>query len=56
MKLSAPKESTFWISLILAVLGVVSALAVVPVLTGISFWLVVVAFVLLLIGTAAKGF
>lgn len=56
MKLSAPKKATWWIALILAVLGVVGHFVALRVITDISFWLVVVGYVLLLLGTWVKGF
>jgi hypothetical protein len=58
MKLSAPKVITWWIALIIGVVGVVLHLflpALVAVPFGLGFWLVVVAFVLLVVATAMKG-
>ncbi len=55
MKLSAPKVITWWVALVLAVLGVLASLVVIPVLSGLAFWLVVVAAALLLIATAVEG-
>jgi hypothetical protein len=56
MRLNAPKKATWWISLILAILGVLGALIAIPVLTPLAFWLVLVAFILLLLGSSVKGF
>lgn len=56
MRLSAPKKGVWWIALILSVLGLIGHLVVVPVLTVLSFWLVLVGYILLLLGTAMKGF
>jgi hypothetical protein len=59
MRLNAPKKMTWWIALIVGVVGVVlhliplAMLAVVP--FGLGFWLVVVAFVLLLAATYFPG-
>lgn len=36
MKLSAPKQITFWIAVVLAVLGVLASLVTIPVLSGIA--------------------
>ena len=55
MKLSPPKQITFWISVILAVLGVIASLVAVPVLSGFALWLVVIAFVVLAAGNLLEG-
>ena len=54
-KLSAPKKATFWIAVIIAIVGVISALVVIPVLSPLAFWIVVIAFVLLALGNLVKG-
>jgi hypothetical protein len=51
--LSAPKNITWWIALILAVLGIIGYF--VAFLGPFSFWLVLVSAVLLLIATRFKG-
>lgn len=57
MKLSAPKVYTFWISIILALLGLIGQLGIVSALGGaIAFWLLFVGFVLLTLGAFVKGF
>ncbi len=55
MKFSAPKAITWWLSLILGVLGVIGHLANVGFLTTYAFWIVIVGFALLLLGTLLKG-
>jgi hypothetical protein len=55
MKLSPPKHITFWIAVIVAVLGVIANLVTLPVLSGFSFWLVVIAFVILAAGNMIEG-
>jgi hypothetical protein len=52
MKLTPPKQITFWASLILAVLGVLGQFAELPLVTQYSFWLVAAGFVLLALGNA----
>ena len=47
MNLSEPKQVTFIVAVVLAVLGVLGALVQIPVLTGLSFWLVVIGFIVL---------
>ena len=55
MSLSAPKQVTWLIALIVGVVGIVVSLVTIPVLSGFAFWLVVVAFVLLILATLLKG-
>jgi uncharacterized membrane-anchored protein len=64
MRLTPPKKSVFWVSIILAIVGVALWLAmwvlnlVAPsnLLNYLSFWLPVVGFLLLALGNAVKGF
>lgn len=56
MRLSAPKQTTFWIAVILAILGLLSFLVEIPVLSGFATWLIVVAFIILMIGNLIDGF
>jgi hypothetical protein len=56
MKLSAPKQITWIVALILGIVGILATLVTLPVITAaIGFWLVVVALVLLLIATITRG-
>ena len=58
MKLSAPKVITWVVALVVGVIGIlihVGSLSIVAVPFGLGFWLVVVAFVLLLLATLMKG-
>jgi hypothetical protein len=55
MKLSAPKEITFWIAVILAALGILAAQGVIPPLSSYAFWLVVAGFIVLALGNLVKG-
>ena len=52
---SAPLNITWWIALILAVLGIIGNFASVPFLSQYSFWFVLASAVLLLIATRVKG-
>jgi heme A synthase len=54
MKLSAPKQVTWWIALVVGVVGILARLGTIQVLSGYAFWLVVVAFVLLILATLLK--
>jgi hypothetical protein len=55
MRLSAPKQVTWIIALILGVLGVVGTFVVIPFVSMYAFWVVVVGLVLLLLATLLKG-
>jgi endonuclease/exonuclease/phosphatase (EEP) superfamily protein YafD len=57
VKIRAPKSSTWLISVILAVLGILLYLGIlkIPVLAPYNFWLVAVAFILLALGSILKG-
>ena len=55
MNLSAPTMPVFLISLILAVLAVLSVYMPIPMVTGNAFWVAVIAYVVLLVGNVAKG-
>jgi cytochrome c oxidase subunit IV len=55
MKLSAPKQITFWIAVIVAVVGVIAFLVTSLGLSGYAFWVLVVAFVILALGNLIEG-
>ena len=55
MKLSAPKQNVWLVAVILGVLGIVGNFVVIPMVTTYAFWLVVVGFAALVLGTAMKG-
>jgi threonine/homoserine/homoserine lactone efflux protein len=54
LKLSAPKVVTFWIAVILALLGVLSSQGFLSGFADYAFWLVVAGFVLLALATLFK--
>lgn len=54
LKLSEPKVVTFWISVVLVVLGVMAAQGMISALASYSFWLVVAGFVLLALANLVK--
>ncbi|MDZ7338036.1 MAG: hypothetical protein ONB30_05820 [candidate division KSB1 bacterium] len=56
MKLSAPKVTTWWIAVILGVLGILGKLVAIGIITTLNFWLVVVGLILLVLGTLIKRF
>ena len=55
MKLSAPQKVTWWVSVVLGVAGIIASFVTIPVLSGVAFWLVAAAFVILVLATYLKG-
>lgn len=55
MRLSAPKKSTFWISIIFCVLGVLGCFFV-PALKPYDHWFFLVGEILLVLGCCVKDF
>ncbi|MBN2084901.1 MAG: hypothetical protein JW748_06710 [Anaerolineales bacterium] len=55
MNLSAPKQITFWIAVVLAVIGIVASIASLGFLSTYAFWIVVIAFVLLALAVLIEG-
>lgn len=56
MKLSAPKKVTWWVALIVGVVGILANFVTIPFLSGYAFWLVAIGFVLLVLATYLKDF
>ena len=54
MRLSAPKTITWWVAVIVGVLGILGALIDIPFVSDNNFWFVVVGFVLLALATFLK--
>ncbi len=55
MKLSAPKQIVFLISLVIAVIGVLMALGVLAMIPLASVWVLTVAYIVLAAGCLLKG-
>ncbi|MBI5031477.1 MAG: hypothetical protein HZB51_13190 [Chloroflexi bacterium] len=55
MQLSAPKQITFWIAVVVAVIGIIASLVTVPFISGFALWIVVLGFVILAAGNALEG-
>lgn len=55
MKLSAPKQITWIIALVIGILGLIGYVVSLGFLTDIAFWLVLVALVLMLVATWIEG-
>ena len=57
MKLTPPTKNIFWISVVLAALGLVGRyVSSVPVVSDYHFYFVLVGYILLFLGVAMKGF
>jgi hypothetical protein len=54
MKLSAPKVVTWWIAVILGVLGILGSLTSIQFVSANAFWFVAIAFILLALATFFK--
>jgi hypothetical protein len=55
LHLSAPYEITWWIAVVLGVLGILGTLTAIPFVSANAFWFVAVAFVLLALATLFKN-
>lgn len=55
MKLSAPTQLFFLISLILAIVGIVATFTPIPFATANAFWVVVAGYAVLAFGCMFKG-
>jgi len=55
MKLSAPKQLTFWIAVALAVLGLLVSLISSLGFASYGVWLVALGFLVLVVGNMAEG-
>ena len=54
LKLTEPKVVTFWIAVVLVVLGILASEGIISGLATYAFWLVVAGFVLLALGNLIK--
>lgn len=55
MKLTPPKVTTFWIAVILGLLGFFGRLTAIPLVSANDFWFLFAGFVLLVLGLLVKG-
>ncbi len=53
--LSAPSQVIFLVSLALAIIALLGALVIIPVVTKYAFWIAILAYVVLALGTIMKG-
>jgi hypothetical protein len=55
LKLSAPKEITWWIAVIVGVIGILANFTNIQFVSANAFWFVAIAFVLLAVATYFKN-
>lgn len=55
MKLNPPKQVTFWVAVVIGLLGFLGAIVKIPVVSAYSFWFEFVAFALLVLSLLVKG-
>ena len=55
MRLNAPKKNIWYISVVVAVIGVLAQFITIPFVSVYAFWFVTVGFVLLSLSTVLKG-
>jgi nicotinamide riboside transporter PnuC len=55
VNLSAPQKTTWWVALIVGIIGIIAKLVTLPVLSAFAFWILAVAFVILVLATYLKG-
>lgn len=56
MRLNAPKKIVWMISLILAIISLIAFFVAIPFVSGITYWVMGVAWLLLFLGSFLKGF
>ena len=56
MNLSAPTTVVFVVSIILAILAVISTFVPIPFITEYAFWTAIIAYVILACGNIFRGF
>jgi len=55
MNLSAPKMVTWWVAVVIGLLGILDHFVKLPLIGGFSSYLVVIAFVILAVATVVDG-
>ena len=55
VRLSAPKQVTFLVSLVVAILALIAFLVRIPNVSPHAFWIAIIAYVVLAVGCAFKG-
>lgn len=55
IQISAPKRVTFWVSLVLGLLGIVGSIVPIPLVSTIAPWILALGWLLLTLGCFVKG-
>ena len=55
MRLTPPKKSTFWISVIIAAIGFLGVIVSIPFISTYAFWFLFVGYIILVLGLLVKG-
>ncbi len=55
MQLSAPKQVTFWVAVVVAVIGLIASFVAIPFLSTYALWIVVLGFIILAAGNVMEG-
>jgi threonine/homoserine/homoserine lactone efflux protein len=55
MNLSAPTQIVFWISLVVAIIGIIAALGALAFIPLAAVWIMVIAYIILAAGCLLKG-
>jgi hypothetical protein len=55
MQLTPPTKNVFYVSVVLAVLGILAHFVTIPFVSAYNFWFVVVGYVVLVLGNTMKG-
>ncbi len=56
MNLTPPTKNVFYVSVVLAVLGILGSFISIPFVSGYAFWFLAVAYIVLFLGNTMKGF
>lgn len=55
IQISAPKRVTFWVSLVLGLLGIIGSIVPIPFVSTIAPWVLAAGWLLLTLGCFVKG-
>ena len=55
MRFNPPTKVTFWVTVVLAALGLIGSFVAIPFVSGFAFWFVLVAYVVLAASLFVKG-
>jgi hypothetical protein len=56
MKLSAPKQITFWVAVVVVLVAIIAKFVTISFLTDNALWVAVIGFVILALGNLLEGF